>query len=501
MRYFGLQGGRRSLMFKGAISIFAFTIFLISCTASVTTQPSSLPPPALQPQPQPQLQLQLQPQPQPQPLLLPDFIVSDVSLTESKKVEVTIANIGKGAVPHGDGSLVIYVDGHLRWRSSLENVTDRAFLMPGGVVTVTTPVELVGRHEVQAIVDNEKKIVEENEANNHLVKILGEEKLEVKPLLPDLIITDLFLNPQRKLAVVISNIGDAPLPLGGGSLKVLVDGSLKGIYTLGSLSNQTLLPDKGSMTLTTPLTLVGRREIDAQVEFLQGVKESSEENNHLKKILEGHPLGPDIVIRDLDLTEDLELMILLSNAGEVDLRKGVTFRIRIHVNDRKISDFDHFVSEAMKANFGNHYFIAPPYQRGITGISKVKVSLSPKSLADDVRLENNILERTFIIFPFRIGPQGREEFSFSFSFSRLQSEGQIEKLKAEARWEGVGSTLLLSFKKPGTIKGIPTLSGKSPLKVEFPIALEEVQKESVWSIVVTNLIDKRVEGNLIIQHP
>lgn len=495
MRYFGSQGGRSSLMFKGAITIFAFTIFLISCAPSVTTQSPSLPLPPTQPQPHPQSQ------PQPQLTLLPDLIISDISLTESGKVEVMIANIGKGTGPHSVGSLVIYVDGHLRWRGSLENFPDQTFLMPGGFVTITTPVELVGRHEVQAIVDNEKKIVEDNEANNILIKILGEEKLEAKPLLPDLIITDLFLNPQRKLAVVISNIGDAPLPLGGGSLKVVVDGSLKGIYTLGSLSNQTLLPAKGSITLTTPLTLVGRHEMDAHVNFLQGVKESNEENNHLKKILEGLPVGPDIVVKDLDLTEDLELMILLSNAGEVDLRKGVTFRIRIHVNDRKISDFDHFVSETLKANFGNRYVITPPYQIGIVGISKIKVSISPKSPTDDVRLENNVLDRTFIIFPLRIGPQGREEFSFSFSFPRPSSEGPIEKMRAEARWEGGGSTLMLSFKKPGTMKGIPTLSGKSPLKVEFPIAFEENQKESVWSIIVTNLIDKKVEGTLIIQHP
>ena len=484
-------------MFKGAITLFALTIFLVHCAASVTTQSSSLPLPTLPPQPQPQSETELQPQPS----LLPDLIISDISLNESGKVEVIIANIGKGAGPYGVGSLMIYVDGYLRWRGSLENFTDQAFLTPGRFVTVTTPVEIVGRHEVQAVVDNEKKIVEVNEANNILIKSLGEEKLGIKPLLPDLLVTDLFLNPQRKLAVIISNIGDAPLPLGGGSLKVMVDGSLKGIYTLGSLSNQTLLPTKGSITLTTPLTLVGWHEIDAHIDFIQDVKESNEENNHLKKILEGLPVGPDIVVKDLDLTEDLELMIGLSNAGEVDLRKGVTFRIRIHVNDRKISDFDHFVSETIKANFGNRYFIAPPYQIGIAGISKIKVSISPKSPTDDVRLENNVLDRTFIIFPFRIGPQGREEFSFSFSFPRPPSEGQIEKMKAEARWEGVGSTLMLSFKKHGTMKGIPTLSGKSPLKVEFPIGFEEAQKESVWSIFVTNLIDKKVEGTLIIQHP
>jgi hypothetical protein len=185
----------------------------------------------------------------------------------------------------------------------------------------------------------------------------------------------------------------------------------------------------------------------------------------------------------------------------VDLRKGVTFRIRILVNGRKISEFDHFISEVLKANFGNRCLIDPPYRVAIAGISKVKVSISPKLLSDDIRLENNVLERTFMIFPFRIGPQGREEFSFSFSAPRPQGEGQTEKVKTEARWEGGSSSLMLSFKKSGTLKGISTLSGKSPLKVEFPIPFEEIQKESVWSVLVTNLIDKKVEGHLIIQHP
>ena len=480
MRYLDFQGGSISSMFKGAITIFAFSIFFFSCATQVTTQPPPAPP---------------------KPVLFPDLTISDISLSETGKVEVMISNIGKGPAPYRAGSLVIYVDGHQEWRDSLGIIPDQTFLLPGGFVIYTTPVELTGRHEVRAVVDNEEKMVEENEGNNVFIKVLGKEKIEVKPLLPDLTITDLFLNPQRKLVVTIANIGDSPLPLWGGNLKIMVDGSLKGSYTLGSLSDQSFLPMKGSITLTTPLTLVGRHEIDAHVEFPYGVKESNEENNSLKKILNGFPVGPDIVVKDLDLTEDLELMIILSNAGEVDLRKDVIFRFRILVNDRKISEFDHFISEALKANFGNRYLIDPPYGVGIAGISKVKVSISPKLPSDDIRLENNVLERTFIIFPFKVGPQGREEFSFSFSAPRPQGDGQTEKVKAEARWEGGSSSLMLSFKKSGTIKGIPTLSGKSPLKVEFPISFEEVQKESVWNVLITNLIDKKVEGHLIIQHP
>jgi len=467
-------------MFKGAIAIFAFSIFLLSCATKVTTQLTPVPP---------------------KPILFPDLTISDISLSETGKVEVMISNIGKGSAPYCVGSLMIFVDGHLKWKDSLASLPDQTFFQPGVFVLYTTPVELIGRHEVRAIVDLEGMIVEENEENNAFTKILGKEEREFKPHLSDLTIIDLFLNPRKKLAVTIANIGDSPLPLGGGNLKITVDGSLKGSYTLRSLSDQSFLPPKGNITFITPMTLVGRHEIDARIDFPHGVKESNEENNSLKKILNGLPVGPDIVVKDLDLTEDLELIITLSNAGEVDLRKGVTFRIRILLNDRKISEFDHFISEALKANFGNSYLIDPPYRVGIGGISKVKVSIFPKLSSDDIRLENNVLERTFIIFPFRVAPHSREEFSFSFSAPRPQGEGQTEKVKTEARWEGGGSSLMLSFKKSGTLKGVPTFSGKSPLKAEFPIPFEEIQKENVWSVLVTNLIDKKVEGHLIIQHP
>ena len=478
-------------MFKRATAIFAVFIFLFSCAAQVANTPQ--PPPA---PPAPPV-----PPPAPQPVLLPNLTIFDISLSESGKVTVMISNVGKGPAPYGVGSLAIYVDGLLKWKDFLGTFPDQTFLEPGGTTLYTTPIELVGRQEVRAVLDKKEKTVEENKLSNVFPKVLGKGKLEAKPLLPDLVITDLFLTPRKELAVTIANFGDSPLPLGEGNVKIMVDGSLKGSYPLGSLSDQSSLPVKGTMTLTTPWVLVGRHEVDVHVGFPKEVKESSEENNSLKKILEGPPVGPDIVVKHLELTEDLELMIILSNAGEVDLRKGAIFQIQMFVNNQKISEFDHFISEALKANLKNRYMVAPPYQVVIAGISKVKVSISPELPSDDIRLENNIHERTFILFPFKIRPQGKEEFSFSFLAPRLLSKAQTEKLTIEARWVWGGSSLKLSFKKSGGVDGISTLTGKSPLKVEFPIPLEEIQKESVWSIFITNLIKKKVEGHLIIQHP
>jgi len=357
-------------------------------------------------------------------------------------------------------------------------------------------VGLAGQQEISPVVESEEKIVllmpPPQQKSEPLV-----ERLE----LPDIAITDLFLNREKNLVVAVANIGEGPLSTGSGNLWIFVDGQLKGNFPLSSLCGQSFLPPGERMVLTTSLTLAGRHEIHAYIDTGDEKKELNEENNHFRRILEEPPIGPDIAVKHLDLTEDLELVIVLSNGGEVDLRKGATFRIRISVNGQKISEFDHLTSETLRAHFGNQYTVDPPYRVGIAGISRVKISILPKRPSDDVRLENNVFERTFIIFPFQIGPQGKEEFSFSVESEDPKDGRQPEKVKAEARWGGGISTLRLSFTGSGQIDGIPPVTGKSPLKVEFPIHFGDLQKENVWRVCVANPLRKRVEGHLIIQHP
>ena len=319
--------------------------------------------------------------------------------------------------------------------------------------------------------------------------------------LPDIAITNLFLNPKKRLVVAMANIGNGPFPTVNGNLRIFMDGELKESSPLSNLFDQSFFAPKENMTFTTSLNIFGRHEIHAHVDTGHETRELDKENNHFERTLEGPPAGPDIVVKDLDLTEDLELSIVLSNAGEVDLRKGVIFRIRVFLDGRKTSEFDHFTSEVLKAHSGNLYTFDPPYRVGITGISRVKVSISPRRPSDDVRLENNIFERTFVIFPFRMGSQEREEFSFSVWLQNPKDGNGPDKVKAEARWGGGSSTLRLALKAIGQVKEAPTVSGKSPLKVEFPIEFGEVQKESVWKVSVSNLVEKKVEGHLIIQHP
>lgn len=319
--------------------------------------------------------------------------------------------------------------------------------------------------------------------------------------LPDLTLTQLFLHHKRRVVATLMNVGTHPFPTASGNLSLFIDGRFEKSYNLQEFSKQPVILPQETVNVLTPLTLYGRHEVEARIDTGTELDELTKENNQLKMILEGLPIGPDIVIKDLNLTEDMELSIILSNAGEAHLRKGVTFRCRIFVNDRKISDFDHFTSEVLKAHSGNHYTLEPPYRITIKGIFRVKVSISPKLHSDDIRLENNILERRFIIFPFQIGAQGNEEFSFSVPVSPSKGEEPFKQVRVEVRWEGTGDPLKLSFMERGGIKELQAVSGKSPLKVELPMPTEDTQRESLWRVSVTNPIEKRVEGNIIIQHP
>jgi hypothetical protein len=432
-------------MFKGAVLFFALSILFYGCTAK-TIPPPLVPPP-------------------PPPMEVPSE--SPLSDTPQVEKEIEQPKISEVILDAGQKEKIE------EEKKSEEEVTkDLTEDLTKDMAHLTPPPELPS--------------IETPEESLHL---------------PDLAITDLFLSPKKRVTVTMSNIGNSPLPMELGNLKIFIEGQIKGSYRLNRLFDQSFLQPNENITFTSSLTIRGRREVQAYVETSPETRELSIENNHLENILEGLPSGPDIIVQDLDLTEDFNLTIILSNAGEVDLRKGVPFRIRVFVNGLKVSDFDHFIPEGLKANFGNCYTIDPPHRIGIGGTAKVKVSISPKLPSDDVYLGNNILERTFAIFPFQMVPQEIQEFSFFIPSPSVKETGQNEKIKAEVRWEGEESSFLLSFSGQEQVHSFQPLSDHSPLKVEFPIHLEKAQNESQWRVSVANLMEKKVEGCLIIQHP
>lgn len=397
----------------------------------------------------------------------------------------------------GGGDLLIFIGGSLKWKISLEDLPDQSFLSPGGSTLYVTPVELVGRQEVRATLSLKREVDDQDESNNMLSKIFEREVVPVlPPPIPDPAITDLFISPKKRVGVTIANLGDGIFELEHGDLKLFVDGHLKKEYPLRELTNQGILSPKGKISLILPYTLTGRHEVQAFLSITG--KEPNQENNQLRKILEILPSGPDITVNNLELTEDLELLVILSNEGELDLRKGTTFRVRIWVNDQKVSEFDHYIFAPIKAHSGSHYILEPPYRISITGISRIKVTVLPRYPSDDIRLENNMLEKTIIIYPFRVEGLGKEEYSFIPSSPKIRGD---EKIKAEMRWEGKEGPLMLSFQPPWEVKEELTISGRSPLKMEIPISTGLGLKEKPWKISITNFRDKKIRGHLIVQYP
>ncbi len=409
--------------------------------------------------------------------------------------------------PHPSSTLpaaeyIYYVDEYVSGLSLEEKVTEE-----------------VGKAETEVKEEIKKEIKEEKEETEEKERVAQEEKtqnvevshfapssLPVEPAgeslnLPDITVSQIFLKQQRKLFATLTNTGNAPFPMESGGLSLSVDGRLEKRFALKTLTEQADLKPQESVTLPIPFSLFSKKEVEVRVDFPEELKEFNKENNSLKRVLEGFPVGPDIVIKDLDLTEDLELMILLSNIGEANLRKGVTVRIRIFLNDRKISDFEHFILEEIKAYSKNIYTILPPYQVGIRGISKVRVSVAPKTRSDDIRMGNNVLERRFIIFPFQIGGQGKEQFSFFIPSPPVREEDIPDKIRMEARWEEATNPLKFSFGGAEGDRTLLDISGTSPVKVEWPILSAGPPRESHWRISLTNLFEKRAEGHLIIQHP
>src|SRR3990172_4864526 len=138
----------------------------------------------------------------------------------------------------------------------------------------------VEKTEVIPEVDKTEEREDEKEWNDSLPEDLGEEVALLTPppapprleapkeilLLPDLTITNLFLDPKKRLAVTIANVGNSPLPMGFGNLKIFMDGQLKRSYELNNLTDQSFLEPKENITFTTSLTVRGRREVQARVE-------------------------------------------------------------------------------------------------------------------------------------------------------------------------------------------------------------------------------------------
>jgi len=232
-------------MFKGAIGIFAFSIFLFNCATPVTTPPLLFHPNLFFSRPH----------------------YSDISLNEGGKVGVRISNIGRGPAPHHVGSLVIYVDGHLKMEgfscnASWSNLSSTRTFRPLYHSGCGWWVKWGSGHC-------------RSWGNGRWGKWRKQCGLQKwwkrrtwpRTLLPDLTITDLS-STLEKIAVTMPISEDSPLPLGEEIWKSWSMDLKRKLY-IRSLSELPFFHRKEA-SLDTPMTFVGRHEIDARIDFPSG---------------------------------------------------------------------------------------------------------------------------------------------------------------------------------------------------------------------------------------
>jgi hypothetical protein len=209
---------------------------------------------------------------------------------------------------------------------------------------------------------------------------------------------------------------------------------------------------------------------------------------------------PRVVVKDLGVNEDQELSLFLANPGTVDLDKALSLRIRIDVNGRKVSEFEHLSSVVIKGRLGSRYAVRPPYRVEIAKRCRVRVSVRLLSERGRTRGFDHQLEKTFLVIPFRLWPRERREIAFSFSLPRNRADLVPERVKAEVRWDGGGGPLRAWLKEEGSREMEPLL-GRSPLLLERVLSSAGLSGRKTWKIGVTNLMAVRSEGKIIVQHP
>ena len=220
-------------------------------------------------------------------IMLPDLIVTDVWSTDSQ-VCYTIKNIGAGGL--GGIQPVTF------WNALF---VDNDFVSPDEVTISLASGEQTDRcfdyqwqmsqqqHVIEVCADWGQNVVEEsNEQNNCLQEVWTLD-------LPDLIVSKIECGPGNKVAVTVSNTGTGSPPAGWMALaKVYFNQQETGTFDLRSPTSTTgggIDNPGGSSYYLLSWDISTLVNVMVYADYLNGINESSEQNNSKSEVLEPAP--------------------------------------------------------------------------------------------------------------------------------------------------------------------------------------------------------------------
>ncbi len=295
--------------------------------------------------------------------MLPDLTVNDVSLDDGSRITFELANESTQAVDdYSNGFVYVYIGDKVAWTYNWKFLRDTGFLSSEGNSVITSQIPK-GNGDVKVCIDARDNVVEGDETNNCFEVEVDMEGTTTGELLPDLAVTDMFVNPlDGRLNVEFGNIGEGRPADYDGNLNVYVDGKLKWSYSFASMNRQFLNP--GFTTVLQPNKFRGDHKVTACVSTWKVIDEVNKKNNCYTDFLSGKkkvvsprpardiknnfeykvrrlpdysyrksPNKPDFIVSEL-YREDGVVYAEISNTGEATKLDTATGQINFYLDGR-----------------------------------------------------------------------------------------------------------------------------------------------------------------------
>ncbi len=277
-----------------------------------------------------------------QDAVLPDLIVQSLSLSPSNKIQVTVANVGKGPLPLLWSSTAdVYQDGARKGTIYLaeapSNSSGGGIGYPGGTSTFLTAWSAILPATVTVVVDPLKNIIESNEQNNSLsVRFAA-----TATSLPDLTVQTVDIEMGNKLTIAVANIGQAPLPAGWQAVaSVHIDETAMGSIKLNDIPASSygggLVNPGGISVFLTEWEVLEPMTVAVTVDTLSQITETNENNNTATVRLVPGTRLPDLVLRFAGAGAGNKLSVTVANCGNANLPLGWTAMAEVSINQVKM---------------------------------------------------------------------------------------------------------------------------------------------------------------------
>lgn len=249
----------------------------------------------------------------------PDLAITNIDLNPDGRLVVEVVNLGPGPLSPQYTSknppvLYVYRNDKAWGGVTLKNVDPNKELSNVGskINFVFNNLHISKTELVRVIVDPHNLIPEINKENNSFQK-----KLTVT--LPDLTISDIYLNNLDRLAIEITNNGSGAVPKkywdqSPVSLYVYRDGKPWGGISLKTCDpSQKLHLPKGKALYISNIEINDSEKVQIVIDPQNMVRESNETNNSFQKIL--NRASPDLAISNLWVVNGNWLAVQIINNG------------------------------------------------------------------------------------------------------------------------------------------------------------------------------------------